>query len=95
MAKLPKERDYGMDAVPAEQPKEVKPTVFLRIPAKEMDGIKIGDVVTATFRGKVVGIDIHESLKGEDSGHLDLKDPSVTVENTENQIESLDEELDE
>lgn len=92
MAKLPKESDF---AIESPKVKKVAPTVFLDVPASEIDSVKIGDTVTAKFRGKVVGINIHKSSNSRSRAHIDIEDPSVTVDSSDGQMADLDEELDE
>lgn len=78
---------------PTEAIEDRKPLVFLRVPAGEIKGVEIGDEITATFRGKVRGIDIHKD-DDKTRANVDLEDPSVGVKKMQNQLSKLDEDLD-
>jgi len=54
-----------------EPSKEIKPSLHLDIPVKLMRGIKIGEEVTITLKGKVSGF--QAPYEDGDNAHLDLK----------------------
>lgn len=81
-------------ALPDAQEPERKPTLYLAVPGDQLKGLEIGDKVTFTARGKVVGVDIHKNEKGKSRGNINIEDPTIEVKTGSSQMEDFDEDLD-
>lgn len=91
MTKLPDEPEIEVAEPKANETR--KPRVFLQIPPSTAKKVSIDDEVQISFRGRVVGMDIH---KGQEisGAHVDIEDPNVKVKKIDNDISQLDEDFD-
>lgn len=66
--------------------------VYLQVPADQVSDVELNDQVSVTFKGKIVGLDVHKSGKTTRAS-IDVEDPTVSVK-AGGQIEDFDESLD-
>jgi hypothetical protein len=85
MSHLPKDDDYP-EVVGQEAPS--KPRLHLAVPYKEVGKRDIGDAVTVTLKGKIIGLDMQKGKKSSRAS-IELEDPDIKVTLKDNEFGKL------